>query len=74
MPDSPDRVLPRFDEPQTWFPAYKLIYKRTNCPSYPMALELNTSIDFLKSRVDKTLSVQRQIAAEWTWPLKPLAS
>ena len=39
-----------------------------------MALELNTSIDFLKSRVDKTLSVQRQIAAEWTWPLKPLAS
>lgn len=28
------------------------------------------SIDFLKSRVDKTLSVQKQIAATWTWPLK----
>lgn len=38
-----------------------------------MPLDLNTSIDFLKSRVDKTLSVQKQIAATWTWPLKTIA-
>lgn len=39
-----------------------------------MALDINTSIDFLKTRVDKTLSVQRQIAATWTWPLKAISA
>ena len=39
-----------------------------------MALDINTSIDFLKTRVDKTLSVQRHIAATWTWPLKTTAA
>ncbi len=39
-----------------------------------MPLDINTSIDFLKTRVDKTLSVQRQIAPTWTWPLKTLAA
>jgi hypothetical protein len=38
-----------------------------------MGLDINTSIDFLKNRVDKTLSVQRQIAATWTWPIKTVA-
>lgn len=31
-------------------------------------MNLNTSIDFLKDRVDKTRSVQTQIAADWVWP------
>lgn len=38
-----------------------------------MPLDLNTSIDFLKTRVDQTLAVQRQIAATWTWAPKTLA-
>jgi hypothetical protein len=36
-------------------------------------MNLNTSIDFLKDRVDKTRSVQTQIAATWLWPLKTVA-
>jgi hypothetical protein len=38
-----------------------------------MPLDINTSIDFLKTRVDQTLSVQRSIADTWTWDLKTLA-
>jgi hypothetical protein len=38
-----------------------------------MPLDLNTSIEFLKNRVDATLSVQTQIAATWTWPLRTVA-
>lgn len=38
-----------------------------------MSLELNTSISFLKNRVDKTFAVQRQIAASWVWPFKTVA-
>jgi hypothetical protein len=38
-----------------------------------MATDLNTSIDFLKDRVDKTLSVQSQIASTWLWRHKTLA-
>jgi len=36
-------------------------------------MNLNTSIDFLKDRVEKTRSVQTQIAATWLWPLKSVA-
>lgn len=36
-------------------------------------MNLNTSIDFLKERVDKTRSVQSQIAATWLWPLRTVA-
>lgn len=36
-------------------------------------MNLNTSIDFLKQRVDKTRSVQSQIAATWVWPLRTVA-
>lgn len=36
-------------------------------------MDLNTSIAFLKNRVDQTLSVQREIAATWTWPLRTIA-
>ncbi len=36
-------------------------------------MQLNTSIDFLKDRVDKTRSVQTQIAATWLWPLRTVA-
>jgi hypothetical protein len=39
----------------------------------PIAMTLNTSIDFLKNRVDKTRSVQTQIAATWLWPLRTVA-
>jgi hypothetical protein len=39
----------------------------------PLLMPLNTSIDFLKDRVDKTRSVQTQIAATWLWPLKSVA-
>jgi len=39
-----------------------------------MPLDINTSIDFLKTRVDQTLSVQREIAATWTWSEKTLAA
>ncbi len=38
-----------------------------------MPADLNTSIDFLKERVDKTLTVQTQIAATWLWRHKTLA-
>jgi len=38
-----------------------------------MPVDLNTSIDFLKQRVDKTRSVQAQIAPTWLWPIKSLA-
>ncbi len=38
-----------------------------------MPLDINTSIDFLKTRVDQTLSVQREIATTWTWSEKTLA-
>ena len=37
-----------------------------------MSLELNTSIDFLKKRVDATLSAQTAFATEWTWPLRTI--
>ncbi|MDB6173905.1 MAG: hypothetical protein JWL59_3216 [Chthoniobacteraceae bacterium] len=37
-----------------------------------MSLDINTSIAFLKERVDKTLSVQTEIAPIWIWPLKSL--
>ncbi|MBL9130538.1 MAG: hypothetical protein JNG86_05025 [Verrucomicrobiaceae bacterium] len=36
-------------------------------------MNLNTSIEFLKDRVDKTRSVQTQIAATWLWPLRTVA-
>lgn len=36
-------------------------------------MNLNTSIDFLKDRVDKTRSVQESIAATWIWPGRTLA-
>ena len=36
-------------------------------------MNLNTSIDFLKDRVDKTRSVQAQIAGDWIWPGHTLA-
>lgn len=36
-------------------------------------MDLLTSIDDLKTRVDKTRSVQTQIAATWLWPLKTVA-
>jgi hypothetical protein len=36
-------------------------------------MSLNTSIEFLKDRVDKTRAVQTQIAATWLWPLKTVA-
>lgn len=36
-------------------------------------MSLNTSIDFLKDRVDKTRSVQAQIASQWLWPLHSVA-
>ncbi|HEV7401467.1 MAG TPA: hypothetical protein VGO11_01020 [Chthoniobacteraceae bacterium] len=36
-------------------------------------MNLNTSIDFLKDRLDKTRAVQTQIAATWLWPLKTAA-
>ena len=36
-------------------------------------MDLNTSIEFLKDRVDKTRAVQTQIAASWLWPLKTVA-
>ncbi len=36
-------------------------------------MNLNTSIEFLKERVDKTRSVQSTIAGEWLWPLKTVA-
>jgi hypothetical protein len=39
-----------------------------------MPLDINTSIDFLKTRVDQTLSVQRSIADTWTWSEKTLAA
>lgn len=39
----------------------------------PIPMILNTSIDFLKNRVDKTRSVQTQIAATWLWPLRTVA-
>lgn len=39
----------------------------------PLPMTLNTSIDFLKDRVDKTRSVQAQIAATWLWPLRTVA-
>lgn len=39
----------------------------------PLPMQLNTSIDFLKDRVDKTRSVQTQIAATWLWPLRSVA-
>lgn len=38
-----------------------------------MPLDLNTSTEFLKRRVDATLAVQRSIAATWLWPLRSLA-
>lgn len=38
-----------------------------------MPLDISTNTDFLKNRVDKTLSVQSQIASIWTWPLKTIA-
>lgn len=38
-----------------------------------MPTDLNTSIEFLKTRVDKTRSVQTQIAATWLWELKTVA-
>lgn len=38
-----------------------------------MPADLNTSIEFLKERVDKTRSVQATIAATWTWRHKTLA-
>jgi hypothetical protein len=37
-----------------------------------MSLDIHTSITFLKDRVDKTLSVQTEIAPIWIWPLKSL--
>ncbi len=36
-------------------------------------MNLNTSIDFLKDRVDKTRSVQTQIASTWLWALRTVA-
>jgi hypothetical protein len=39
----------------------------------PLPMELLTSIDDLKLRVEKTRSVQTQIAATWLWSLKTLA-
>ena len=39
----------------------------------PIPMNLNTSIDFLKNRVDKTRSVQTQIAADWLWSLRTVA-
>ncbi len=39
----------------------------------PIPMNLNTSIEFLKERVDKTRAVQTQIAATWLWPLKTVA-
>jgi hypothetical protein len=38
-----------------------------------MADDLNTSIDFLKKRVDATLSIQKQLAETWVWPLRTVA-
>jgi len=38
-----------------------------------MPTDLNTSIEFLKTRVDKTLSVQTQIAETWLWRHKTIA-
>jgi hypothetical protein len=38
-----------------------------------MSLDLNTHADFLKTRVDKTLSLQNQIAESWLWPVKTAA-
>ncbi len=38
-----------------------------------MSLDLNTSIDFLKRRIDATLSAQTSFATEWTWPLRTIA-
>ena len=38
-----------------------------------MALDLSTSIAFLKQRTDATLSVQSSIAGDWLWPLKTVA-
>jgi hypothetical protein len=38
-----------------------------------MPTDLNTSIQFLKERVDKTLTVQTQISATWLWRHKTLA-
>lgn len=40
---------------------------------WSLAMNLNTSIDFLKNRVDKTRSVQTQIASTWLWPLRTVA-
>ena len=39
----------------------------------PIPMNLNTSIDFLKDRVDKTRSVQTQIASSWLWSLRTVA-
>lgn len=36
-------------------------------------MDLNTSVDFLKNRAEKTRSVQEQIAPTWVWPLKTVA-
>lgn len=38
-----------------------------------MPADLNTSIEFLKERVDKTRSVQATLAPTWTWRHKTLA-
>lgn len=38
-----------------------------------MPTDLNTSIDFLKLRVDKTLSVQDQIKTTWLWRHRTMA-
>lgn len=34
---------------------------------------LNTSIQFLKDRVDATYAVQKAIASDWVWPLRSVA-